>query len=162
MRVQPPGTMTLLLGGVALWRYRENQRNYPGFHVAAAAPGCERLLGALALIQMERGREVVVDLMPPDAAILKRANNRQGLARIASFKHWRFRQAATSAPGLAFLIRGDTCNLDVAPQMIARLSEAVVTLAQRTDDFSLGDRDEDLLWFWSPVSATSPRRHERR
>lgn len=59
-----------------IWRYRDNQRNYPGYHLTADAEGCVALLGWLR--SRKAGSEF--PLRPVTPEVLGVPNNRGGAA----------------------------------------------------------------------------------
>src|SRR5438105_1048742 len=77
-------------GLVFLWRYLENERNYPGWHFTAddlgATSFCE-LLRAMGSFAVPSHRTLVVT--PPTTSVLAVPNNRNGAAPWVAPDKWR-------------------------------------------------------------------------
>ena len=66
---------------VFLWRYRDNRRNYPGYHLSADEEGCRALLAWLK--ESRKRSQFCLQAMEP--AVLRVPNNQGGLASYVSF-----------------------------------------------------------------------------
>src|SRR5690606_19210464 len=65
----------------SLWYYTENERNYPGWHLAADAAGCASLIALLdALAADGTPASRAVEITPPSKAQLAVPNNKSGSA----------------------------------------------------------------------------------
>jgi len=64
-------------GALYLWRYTENQRNYPGWHLAADKTGFAALTDLLTrLLRAGDAASRTTQIAPPSPAVLGTANNR--------------------------------------------------------------------------------------
>jgi hypothetical protein len=142
-------------GAISLWRYTENERNYPGWHMSADARGCaslSTLFQSLAADGDLAARTVV--LQPPPKTVLAVPNNRGGRARhkapaklCISFskdnEQWSFPPTLEPA-GLIF-----------GYDWLAPLRDGLDAAAGGQGDYSIGhDRYGSLpLWFWWRAGA---------
>ena len=64
-------------GPVALWRFIENQRNFPGWHLTANAGGCASLIALLDAFAIDNAPSSrVLAIVQPTLAELSVPNNR--------------------------------------------------------------------------------------
>ncbi len=146
-----------LSGRVSLWRYTENDRNYPGWNINADLTGCESLLELLdALISDGQGSRSI-HLTPPTPAQLQVPANQGGTAAwVAPAKlrvslsdvasDWRFPQDQNPA------------SLMFGSEWVAPLREGLVGMSAGRGDFSIGKTSIDSLglWFWWSPSHPHP------
>lgn len=138
-------------GAISLWRYTENERNYPGWHLSANPAGCESLITLIEALSADgAGTTRSVGLTPPTPAILGVPNNKHGTARFnapaklcISFSsipdHWLF------PPQL------EPAELSFGHDWLAPLRNGLAGIPNGVGDFSIGD---DLpLWFWWQAST---------
>ncbi len=77
-------------GHVYLWRYRENTRNFPGWHLSTDRPGGTALLQLFSLFPSATTRvHRTVPLTPPSPSVLAVPNNQQGNANVWAPTKWR-------------------------------------------------------------------------
>lgn len=137
-------------GKISLWSYRENQRNFPGWHLNADALGCRSLISLLDTL-IDQPAAYLLDLVAPTPMQLSVPNNKSGRAAWFAPKQlqlrfsgegsdWRF--PITEAAEAACLQFGST--------WIKPLREAIAGIPGGRGDYAIGARDKGStrLWFW--------------
>lgn len=136
-------------GRVSLWRYTENERNYPGWHLNADRAGCESLLSLLDWLASSPGTCRTVAITAPTPLQLAVPGNRRGWAA------WRapdrLRLACSAAPS-AWEFPPDLkpASLIVGPEWLQALRTGIAGIAEGQGDHSIGDRGNGSLplWLW--------------
>lgn len=130
------------VGRIALWRYRENRRNYPGYHVScddAAADWLARRLAVLA-----PNERLVLSLVPPTKSVLAVAAN---WAEAVGFTQLTI-TCDPSALTLAFSETHPHCRLSISGADLAELVEGIKAIKRGEGDYCIGETDQQELWFW--------------
>ena len=135
-----------------LWRYTENQRNFPGWHFTASIEGCSSLvalLDAFAADGIESSRTLSVTA--PTSTVLAVPNNRSG----APFVPSKFRLSFSDFPSqLLFQESDSTVALSVGSRWLSQLRQAVADIPFGKGDYSIGASGSEKLWFWwQPTAA---------
>ena len=136
-------------GRVFLWRYVENTRNYPGWHLTADAVGARSLLELTSLMRAASWpSRTTIDLTRPTEAILKVPNNRDGEARWVGATRLCIRSAPELSP-THWDIRqvDDTVELRPGSEMLAQLDRGLHDILDGRGDYSMGGPPAEL-WFW--------------
>lgn len=144
-------------GAVSLWRYTENTRNYPGWHLNADVAGCRSLLDLLDALATEPGSYRTIPLRPPSEAQLSVPNNR-GAAPAAATK---LRLAVADAPAQWHLPADhDPATLTIGSDWLAPLRKGLLDITRGRGDYSIGEEDSDSLrlWFWWGPREAPPAR----
>ncbi len=141
-------------GSVALWRYKENQRNFPGWHLTADAAGCASLLTLLdALVADGGNRSRTVAVQAPTPAILSVPNNRSSACRSPS----KLRLSLSANPSeWSFPDLLEPATLTLGAEWVPELQRGIADIARGEGDYSIGSPSgENLqLWFWwQPAAA---------
>jgi hypothetical protein len=134
-------------GNIAIWRYTENTRNYPGWHLTVDAPGAQSASVLVASLHADSpGSSRTVAVRAPSAAELRVPNNRTaGIVapeklRLTSHPdsgHWHFEEVSGT---LAF---------SFGAAWVEPLRAAIGGIAHGEGDFSIGPpAREQRLWFW--------------
>lgn len=131
-------------GRVVLWRYTENQRNYPGWHLSADADGCANLLAVLDQLSSASAAYRTLQITLPSAAQLGVPNNRSAgwLAPSRLRIEWSPQPATWLLPEAL-----DLAHLTLGADWVAPLRAGITDIAAGRGDFSIGGRDAGL-WFW--------------
>ena len=146
-----------LTGRVYLWRYRENTRNYPGWHLSTDRPGGASLLELFSLLPSASTPVYrTVPLTPPSQSVLAVPNNRGGFARIWAPTKWRvaFDPSSAAANTWAFPAGADPAVLTFGSSYLAPLVRGVSDILRHTGDYSIACESDDPsessreLWFW--------------
>ena len=138
---------------IHLWTYRENRRNYPGYHLSSDAAGCALLSTVFAAISEATERRVEkVALKPVTPEALAVPNNRAGNASVFSFTHWVIdADPSFDNEYLHFEERDLECYMFVSPYQAARVRAGVDDIARGRGDYSIG-AGHDALCFWWQVT----------
>ena len=136
-------------GRISLWRYIENERNYPGWHFNADIAGCqsfEELLNALAT---DGSGSRTISLTSPTVRELQVPNNRGGRAKWMAPAKFRVILSQSSSEWY-FPSALDTATLSVGTDWLGPLREGLSGIPKGQGDYSIGgSEDENLqLWFW--------------
>ena len=135
-------------GRISLWRYTENERNFPGWHINADSAGCESLLALLEVLSADGGGSRTVAIATPTKAQLDVPNNKAGLATwVAPDK---LRMTFSPNPEEWFFSSAiDPAEITVGTSWLAPLREGIAGIPNGHGDYSIGDRKSGLpLWFW--------------
>lgn len=137
-------------GSLYLWRYLENTRNYPGWHLSADDLFCQSF--ALLTEKMLASRwnsEKTLLVTPPNAKILGVPNNRGGEARFESAQLFLLKYPKDKVAADYFLLEGAEGKviLSVGTEKLQLLSECIFSLLQGKGDYSIGSKNS-RLWFW--------------
>jgi hypothetical protein len=144
---------------ISLWRYRDNRRNYPGYHLSADREGCVRLVAVLSVLQSaKRGLAMTVPLAAPTAKVLSVPNNWSGLASLVPFDRWLVTvDSASDEDRLVFTEAAVACRLSLSPSLIPSVIAGVRDIENGKGDYCIGEGDHSL-WFWWQVPLRRPSR----
>lgn len=139
-------TYSKILGTVSLWRYTENERNYPGWQLSADASGAASLCSLVTELKVVGGYRTVT-VTPPSEALLRVPNNKRGKA--AWWAPVRLRVQFLSAPEEANSWRmiedADTVVLSLGSESMSVLLAGIEGIGEGKGDYSIGTPS---LWFW--------------
>ncbi len=135
-----------------LWRYTENQRNYPGWHLTATPDGCASLvalLDAFAADGMPASQTLTITA--PTPAVLAVPNNRSAIPVTPA----KLRLSLSSTPSeWSFTQSASLAELSVGADWLPLLRDALVGITSGKGDYSIGPSDSGSLWFWwQPAAA---------
>ena len=135
----------VISGSISLWRYRENVRNYPGWHLSADRRGGESLHALLLALRSTSGHRTV-PITRPTAEVLSVPNNKNGTAKWIAVDKWRIEYA--EANHWAFTQKGELALLTIGTEDMADLIAGVATM-QADGDYSIGEGESgQRLWLW--------------
>ena|SRR5690606_2625984 len=135
-------------GRISLWRYTENERNFPGWHLNADAAGCQSLLALLDALAADGTGSRTVTVTAPTKAQLSVPNNKDGLAAWMAPDKLRVTFSPT-AHEWSFPSQLDPAVITVGSAWLAQLRDGIVGIPTGRGDYSIGDRKGGLpLWFW--------------
>ncbi|MBK9047182.1 MAG: hypothetical protein IPL74_10825 [Bacteroidetes bacterium] len=138
-------------GNAYLWKYKDNERNFPGWNLTVDKEASERLVKLLDMMyQCEWATNKLVKVTPPKGKLISIPNNWGGTAAwesVASLKiistktvqlnHWRITEKLPIV------------EIEFGPSSLAKLKQAIAGIPHGIGDFSIGDvSDENLLTFW--------------
>lgn len=134
-------------GTISLWRYIENQKNFPGWHLNADSEGCASLLELIDALRDNPGGELTTRLSAPIPQQLAVPNNRTAAWIVPQFwviqhdpegEHWNFASES------------ETVTLIAGARWLDLLSEGVAGIPAKQGDYSIGPGRlrESRLWFW--------------
>lgn len=133
-------------GAISLWRYTENECNYPGWHLSANPAGCESLIALIEALAADGANAArSVELMPPTSAILSVPNNKHGTAKFVA--PTKLRISFSGTPDHWLLPQQlEPAELSFGHAWLAPLRNGLAGIPNGIGDFSIGG---DLpLWFW--------------
>ena len=134
-------------GSISLWRYTENERNFPGWHLNADPTGCRSLLALFEALAADGPSAFrTVDLTRPTASILAVPNNKGGTAKFKSPKKWRI-SFSNEPSHWSFPQTLEPAELCYGQDWLAPLCEGVIGIPEGHGDYSIGGSDL-RLWFW--------------
>jgi hypothetical protein len=145
-------------GRVSLWRYTENQRNFPGWHLTADATGCSSLISLLDAFASDNIAVTrTLEIVAPTAEILAVPNNLSGRAGWVAPARLCFSYSVVSSQW-AFPCASDPAVLTVGSEWLAPLRKGLEGIPSGVGDYSIGNySDGNLrLWFWWQPSAAQP------
>jgi len=130
---------------VCLWRYKNNTRNYPGYHLSADLEGCRFLRENLSTI----GNRLTIPLNKPDKAVLSVPNNQGGRARFISGGKLRVEIIANlSDDHFEFDEREETIVLTCSRSQIGCLLRGIEDIESGEGDYCIRGDGAHALWFW--------------
>lgn len=138
-------------GTVACWRYRDNARSYPGWHIAADREACVALLSLIDLMEAAPfSSSSSIRLTAPTEHILSVPNNRRGAGRWTAVRSLSLRYPkGTVNPDHWELERdGDRLMLSVGEAKLRELRSGVEDMMVGKGDWGIGESDEEMLSFW--------------
>jgi hypothetical protein len=135
-------------GRISLWRYTENERNFPGWHLNADAAGCRSLLGLFEALAADGAGSRTVAITAPMKAQLSVPNNKIGLAAWVAPEKLRI-TASPIAEEWSFPAHLDPAIFTVGSAWLPQLREGIAGIPEGRGDYSIGNRKSSLaLWFW--------------
>lgn len=135
---------------IYLWLYKENKRNYPGYHLTADNAGCDHLIRlAEELGNAKSAITHKIELSPVNEKILAVPNNTRGNKTAVSFKFWKL-ACNPEFKKAHFLYDNSypTCTLELSPQQAGCIAEGVRDIKKGRGDYCIGGKGDHLLWFW--------------
>jgi hypothetical protein len=150
-------------GIVSLWRYTENTRNYPGWHLTADAAGVASLLDLCSRLGggVEGTGARTVSISRPSTEVLSVSNNKNACAKWIAPPKWRIQYAPDTEDAWSFSVAGPATVL-VGSLYLPRLMGGLAAIASRKGDYSIGGDDvTEHLWFWWWPQATEGARGAR-
>lgn len=130
---------------ICIWRYLDNTRNYPGYHLSADAAGCREIRQRLSRI---RG-SAVLSLTAPDAGVLSVPNNQGGCARYLAGRMLQVQTSISLSPDTFRWEEQDTkFFLTCSREKIAQLLAGVADIEKGAGDYSIRGESGQALWFW--------------
>ena len=133
-------------GSIYLWRYTENERNYPGWHLSADPAGCQSLVALFEALAADGPSAFrTIDLTAPTTAILSVPNNRSGTAKFKSPKKWRI-GFSKDPSHWSFSQQLESAEFSYGYVWLSPLCKGVNGIPQGHGDYSIGG--DPRLWFW--------------
>ncbi|WP_082143545.1 hypothetical protein [Xanthomonas sp. NCPPB 1128] len=133
-------------GRISLWRYLQNERNYPGWHLNADPAGCQSLLALLDGLVADGAGFRTILITAPSKAELGVPNNRRGLAAWVAPEKLRL-TLSTIDDHWSFPVGAAPAALEVGSAWLAALREGVAGIARGQGDHAIG-KGGHRLWFW--------------
>ena len=131
---------------IALWRYLENERNYPGYHLTADSSGSQLLRDQISSMLNRQTASVEIALAPPTQPVLEVPNNRRGQARCVFFSILRL-QRSQRENEFKITENAGACQLLASLDFLAQIRAGVENISHGHGDYSIG-AEREQLWFW--------------
>lgn len=141
-----PRAYSKFIGSVSLWRYTENERNYPGWHLSADTSGAASLRSLLADLEVSGGYRTV-SITPPSEALLRVPNNRGGKAAWQAPGRWRIHYLSAPEESRSWRVGEDTDTkvLSAGKAWLAEFRAGIEGVEKGKGDYSIGVPSP---WFW--------------
>lgn len=142
-------------GSISLWRYTQNESNYPGWHLSADADGCASLSALLqSLVQDGHAVTRTVLLEAPNHRILSVPNNLGGRANHEAPGKLRIRFSGDSGVW-SFPPALEPAELTFGKEWLEPLQRGLDAIARGQGDYYIGIKQKDSLplWFWWRLSG---------
>ena len=136
-------------GHISLWRYTENERNYPGWHLNADHAGCHSLQELVEALAAVGGGSRSVTLTAPTKSQLGVPNNHSGRAAWLAPSKLRVAYSATPSEW-SFPAGIEPAVLTIGSDWLSPLLEGIAGIPKGRGDYCIGGQgSENLpLWFW--------------
>ena len=153
-----------------VWRYLENQRNYPGLHLTAKPESCAVLLDVVATLRAEgAGRKRTINLRKLRAADEAKITGGQKYREFSKL-NLRLAEPSTALRFMSARHAADVVDVEFSPDYINLFEEGLRDVARGQGDYSIGppmgrrarkalpsrDRASLRLWFWPCFGHLSP------
>ena len=146
-------------GAVFLWRYRDEPRNYPGWHLSADPAGSESLLELFRLMRdAAHSSEQRISISDPTARVLSVPNYTRGGDHWQSARRWHvvYPKGRASVDEWKLVFAGSELRLSIGERYLLSLIQGVEDLAAGRGDYAISGEDADspdCLWFWWWIGA---------
>lgn len=133
-------------GRISIWRYTENERNYPGWHLNADRAGCQSLLSLLDALAADGAGSRSVAITAPTKAQLVVPNNMRGRAAWVAPEKLRL----TISPvedRWSFPPDLDPAAIEVGSAWLRALRGGIAGIPEGCADYAIG-KGSLSLWFW--------------
>lgn len=135
-------------GYIALWRYRERNRNYEGWHITANASGCESLTALIEAMMVDgSGASRSISIKRPTKAM--RSVPRSPEWPIIVPAVWQL-SVGPEASEWRFPDASEYAELCVGTDWLPLLADGIRDIGRGIGDYSIGDTERGNLplWFW--------------
>lgn len=136
-------------GHISLWRYTQNERNYPGWHLAADDKGYRSLFELLEALASDAKGTRTIHLVTPSQSQLLIPNNQGGLATWVS--PTRLRVAHSDSPTDWFFPPDlEPASLKLGLDWSHSMRQGIAWVPSNRGDYSIGTREcgNFRLWLW--------------
>jgi len=153
-----------------VWRYLENERNYPGLHLTAKPESCAVLLDVVATLRAEgTGRQRTINLKKLRAADEAKITGGQKYTDFGKL-YLRLVEPSDALRFMSARHAPDVVDLEFTPDYLTLFEEGIRDVARGQGDYSIGpplgrrarkgmpvtDRESLSLWFWPCFGHLSP------
>jgi hypothetical protein len=137
-------------GKTYLWRYKDNIRNYPGWHFTADEESCrafEELFGVMNDAIYSGSCEIPLSL--PTERIVSVPNNRNGKARYSAAEKLRLKYDPSKINLWNMVFDGSTGLIEFGKEYLERLRKGIEDIRNGEGDYAIGPMDKDIcFWIW--------------
>lgn len=133
-------------GRISIWRYTENERNYPGWNLNADRAGCQSLLNLLDALAADGAGSRSIAITAPTKAQLGVPNNMRGQAAWVAPEKLRLTLSPV-ADQWSFPPDLDPAAIEVGSTWLQALREGIAGIPEGRGDYAIG-KGSLRLWFW--------------
>lgn len=133
-------------GRISIWRYTENERNYPGWNLNADRAGCHSLLNLLDALAADGAGSRSIAITAPTKAQLGVPNNMGGQAAWVAPEKLRLTLSLV-ADKWSFPPDLDPALIEVGSTWLQALREGIAGIPEGRGDYAIG-KGSLRLWFW--------------
>ena len=133
-------------GRISIWRYIENEQNYPGWHLNADRVGCQSLLALLDALAADGTDPRSIAITAPTKAQLGVPNNMRGQAAWVAPKKLRLTLSPV-ADQWSFPPDLNPAAIEVGSTWLQALREGIAGIPEGRGDYAIG-KGSLRLWFW--------------
>ena len=133
---------------IHLWKYLENKKNYPGYHITADKEGCRALLKQL---DVDTQKEFGIVLNPVDKMALKVPNNMGGKAEYEEYSKLiiTVKEVSNKDRKLFNISDNSPClTITLSNDQKRNLVKGIKDISNGWGDYSIGPGRDNLLFFW--------------
>src|SRR5687768_2685000 len=138
-------------GHIYIWKYIDNERNYPGWNITMDDLANQGVINLLDLMdQCEWSTNKTITTSQPTSREIDVANNRQGHSRWIARPKITF-SLVTKKPANHWLTTETSDELEISfgREKLRELREAIVQIPNAKGDYSIADEyDESIVTFW--------------
>jgi hypothetical protein len=133
-----------------LWRYKENTKNYPGWHFSADEISCSAFIDLFNLMDVATySGNCKISITPPNDALLSIPNNLNGNARYETAKQLVIKYDPLKQVLWNITHNDSTVFIDIGKKYLLEFRKGIEDIKQGQGDYSIGPiADENRLWFW--------------
>ncbi|MCI0613393.1 hypothetical protein L0244_10410 [bacterium] len=135
---------------IYLWRYREHNQSFRGYHLTADDRGVETLVREFRQIATKSGRnEMRIPLQVINEGVLSVPNNVEGNSTAVSFSEWKIILDRSLEQRHFSLNDHHPClKLEVSLMQLYKVQAGVEAIARGDGDYYIGGKGDNVLWFW--------------
>lgn len=140
-------------GQIYLWKFLENQRNYPGWNLTADKTGCESLLQLFEMMkQTEWSSKKEIQTAVPTELQIKVPNIQNGNAKWKYAKTLILNYKKNSASDEWMIAENsDTVEIRFGTDKLTEFENSISKIQKGSGDFAISDFEESdasILYFW--------------
>ena len=142
-------------GRFYLWTYKENTKNYPGWHMTVDSIGATALLELFELMSSAKYSAIAkLQVSEPDKDILKVPNNKNGAAKWSSVPQLKIKYPKDQCSDNHWVLNKNNgeFTLELGKNKLEEIKKGILDISNQEGDYAIGpDNDQfeyECLWFW--------------
>jgi hypothetical protein len=136
---------------IYLWKYRQKNRNYAGYHLSADDKGAEYLIelfGRLGTTTKSKSKTVQLSQVTEKVLSVPGYN-----APIVKYNDWKIElDNEVQDEYFEIIGNGSTCILNLSSAQAVCILEGVKDISQGKGDYCIGGDKDNVIWFWWSVA----------